>query len=537
MKYINILDCTLRDGGRIVDCNFSNYSIREIGSKLGKAKIDIIELGFIRNGKEYNGDSTFFTTVEQMIPFINRTNKNTKYLAFVDFGMFDIDSISERRKDSVDGIRFGFTKKNFEQDKLELKRQILELMKKGYDIYLQDVNTVGYSDSELLELIEFANSLTPISFGIVDTYGSMDADDLIRLFGIIHHNLNQEIAIDFHSHNNMQLSFALSQEMIKLCRDKRNLIIDATLNGMGKCAGNLNTELIISYMNQKLNCNYDIDMILDIIDEYLYEIKENNFWGYSIPAFMAGIYKAHPNNVIYLTEKFRLRTKDIKNILIRIDEDDRQSYDYDNIQKIYTEYSANIVNDSDTLERIKREISEKDVLILVPGSSLENKKSDIESFINNRNPFVISVNFDCELFKINYSFYGNVRRYDKSIHANSKQNRIITSNVQSASKDDIIVNYFDLIESTGKYFDNTTIMLLNLLRKIDVEHLYIAGFDGFSENGNDFVNDTFYGARFYKEYRTINIEMEKMLRNFANRIVGKMEITFLTPSVYKTIFD
>lgn len=536
MKSIKILDCTLRDGGRIIDCKFPDHVITEVGQMLCKSKIDIIELGFIRHKVDYKGNTTFFTSIEQMIPFVDRSNKNTQYVAFVDFGMFDVDSISDRRSDSIDGIRFGFTKNNFMNDREEVGRQILALMKKGYDVYFQDVNTLGYSDVELLEIISFANQLNPVSFGIVDTYGAMDSEDLNRLFGIVNHNLNHEIAIDFHSHNNMQLSFSLSMEIIRLCRDTRNLIIDATLNGMGKCAGNLNTELIVSHMNRKLNCNYEMDLILDIIDEYLYEIKDNNYWGYSIPSFMAGIYKAHPNNVIYLTEKFRIRTKDIRRIIARIDEDTRQTYDYDNIQRIYVEYSANQVDDRETLMKLNDEMAGRDILVLVPGRSIYDMRNEISNFIKEKNPVIISVNLENELFKSDYAFYGNVRRYDKAISMKKCRNRIITSNIQPASNNDLVVSYFDLIESSGKYFDNTTIMLLNLLRKMDFGQLYMAGFDGFTASGKDYVDDSFYEARFHNEFESINKEMEKMLRNYAERTAGKIKITFLTPSIYKTIF-
>ena len=41
--------------------------------------------------------------------------------------------------------------------------------------------------------------------------------------------------------------------------------------GMGRGAGNTNTELVMQYMNRKFNSGYDIDTILDLID------NENRF--------------------------------------------------------------------------------------------------------------------------------------------------------------------------------------------------------------------------------------------------------------------
>lgn len=89
MKKIRILDCTLRDGGRIIDCAFDDQETISLASKLNEAKIDIIEVGFLRDWRkvEYKGNSTFFTDVDQIRPFIRRTNKDTIFAAFIDFGM------------------------------------------------------------------------------------------------------------------------------------------------------------------------------------------------------------------------------------------------------------------------------------------------------------------------------------------------------------------------------------------------------------------------------------------------------------------
>lgn len=536
MKEVSILDCTLRDGGRIINCNFKNNTIENISHNLAKSGIDIIEMGFIRDKIEYQGDSTFFTSMEQIVPFIDKTNSTSKYVVFVDYGMFDEEAITPRTAEGIDGIRFGFTKKNLKNNREDILKKIKSLQNKGYEIYMQDVNTFGYSDSELLELISFVNTVTPVSMGIVDTYGTMDVDDLNRIFSIIHHNLHSEIAIDFHSHNNMQLSFALSQEMIRLCRDVRKIIIDATLYGMGKCAGNLNLELIVSYMNRKLHCNYDIDLLLDTYDEYLYEIRKDNQWGYTIPSFMAGIYRAHPNNVIYLTEKFRLRTKDIKHIIAQIDVETRQTYDYDNIQRIYIEYAAKQIDDQTVISDIREKMKGREILVLVPGKSIHAEQEKIIKFIKDKNPVIFSVNFDGSPIKPDYEFYGNVRRYEKR----KKQDDvtcIISSNIQSNSESDVVVNYYSLIESKGKYLDNSTIMLMNLLNRIDASHVTMAGFDGFSNEGNNYVDDSFYENRVAEDYKQINEGMELALRGFASRMNEHMKISFLTESVYKKIFQ
>ncbi len=369
MKQIEILDCTLRDGGRIIDCQYSDETIAGIGAYLKRAGIDIIELGFLRDHIHFTGNSTFFSSTADVDRYIEKiceheSGKNASYVVFVDFGLYDVSGLAEANESQVSGIRFGFTKNDYREHKQEVIDAMETIKEKKYDLYLQTVNSNGYTTKELLELIDLANHIGPKSFGIVDTYGSMYLDDLEYIWSIVNRNLDRYIAIDFHSHNNMQMSFALAQRMIQLAADERKLILDATLNGMGKCAGNLNTELLVDYLARKKDCAYDTDVIFDAIDRYLHPIRERMDWGYSIPAFMAGIYKAHPNNVIYLTEKYRLNNKDIKYILSGIDEAKRQRYDYDNIQRVYKEYSSSKVDDKEAIKELAHKIGGKEVLIL-----------------------------------------------------------------------------------------------------------------------------------------------------------------------------
>lgn len=265
---------------------------------------------------------------------------------------------------------------------------------------------MSYTDRELLEIVDMVNHVHPYSFGIVDTYGAMYMDDVDRLYSLINHNMLPDICINFHSHNNYQLSFAFAQELIKLSSTgTRQVIIDGTLGGMGKVAGNLNTELIVDFLVRKLHYDYEFEDILDILDDYIYKYTLEHTWGYSTASMMAGIYKSHPNNIIYLTEKFRLDTKDIGKILSMIDSDTRQRYDYDNIQRLYTEYVADKIDDREVINGLKEIMEGKEILILVPGNTLNTHKEIICKYISEKKPIVISVNFVSDKLS-SYAFLG-----------------------------------------------------------------------------------------------------------------------------------
>lgn len=540
MKKVRILDCTLRDGGRIIDCRFPNQEIVDVVERLANAKIDIIEVGFLRDFRnvDYAGDSTMFTDVNQMIPFVNKGKKQVMYVAFVDFGMYDIDSLKICDGTSIDGIRLGFTKKDYIEHPLEVLRWAKIIKERGYKLFIQGVNSLNYSDRELLELVEVINEIHPYSFGIVDTYGAMYMDDIDRLYGLIDNNMLSDICINFHSHNNYQLSFAFAQEIIKLSNSgTRNVIIDGTLGGMGKVAGNLNTELIIDFLVRKMHYDYEIEDILDLIDDYICKYFIEHKWGYSTASLMAGVYKCHPNNIIYLTEKFRLDTKDIGKILSMIEPDTRQRYDYENIKQLYTEYVADKVNDQDTILKLKDIAENKEVFIMVPGGSLNTHKDIINNYIEKNKPIIISVNFIADA-KNAYAFFGNAKRYARLEKKRKGRKVIISSNIKSSCSEDIIVNYHSLINREYYYFENSTIMLLNLLKRITPSKITIVGFDGFDTSNNEnYADKTFQNERHIEEFDDLNNEIRLMFSDIVETMSKNCEFSMLTPSLYSDVLD
>lgn len=535
MKNIKILDCTLRDGGRIIDCQFADNVITELTKELTEANIDIIEMGFLRDAKlvEYQGDSTFFTDAAQFCPFLPQNKRNAMYTAFIDFDMYDFSQLEKCDGNSVTGIRVGFTKKQFTHQYEELRRSLFKVKEQGYALFIQGVNTLAYSDRELLDVVDLVNEVEPYSYGIVDTYGGMYLDDMVHLYNLVEHNLNQGICIDIHSHNNFQLSFAFAQEIIRIANDKRQIILDATLNGMGKCAGNLNTELIADFLARKKNYDYDTDIILDAIDRYLYPIKRTCEWGYSIPAFMAGIYKAHPNNIIYLTEKYRLNSKDIKYIISGIEGETRQRYDYENIQKVYRDYCACRVDDTSVIDILRNELENRRVLVLAPGKTIEDYHERICSYIEKESPVVICVNFVPKQICYDYLFYANTIHWEKISDYIDRLKCILVSNIHTDTEHTLMVDYSGLIMEDSMLYDNSTIMLLNLLKKLHVKEISLAGFDGLKENEENYVDATFPNQRSDSDIKETNKEVRRLLEQYKNKVTGKIKIDFLTPSIYE----
>lgn len=533
MNNVKLLDCTLRDGGRIINCEFQDLQTKRIIYDLQQAGIDIIEVGFLRDEKSvtYSGNSTFFTSTTQISPLLPE-KRNAMYVAFVDLGMYDIEKLEENDGASIDGIRLGFTKKDYENALDEIVYCAQTIKDKGYRLFLQGVNSLNYTDLELLELVNLVNRLAPYSFGIVDTYGAMYVDDVRRIYGLVDHNLDPQTAIDFHSHNNYQLSFSFAQEIIALSNGVRNVIIDVTLRGMGKGAGNANTELVVDYLARIKGYPYDLEKILEIIDLELYDLYEKNQWGYSPASFMAGIYRSHPNNIIYLLNKYSFTTNDIKNILAMLSDSERAHYPYNKIDELCAEYSLRDYDDNSGLSEVKNLIHGRMVLILAPGKSLKEYRWKIDSFVEENNPFIISVNFVSD-HKDSVAFFGNKMRYHSFCYE-KKRTVIVTSDIASGSSSELVISAKRLSKMQGREKSGSMSKLLSLLREIDVTQIAIAGMDGFSDNSEDnYFDQSLMVKRTLEEVKVINERWQKDLDDFMQQYRGTYHVQLITPSLLK----
>ena len=411
MNHAKILDCTLRDGAYLIDKKFGDTTIYGIIEGLVKAKVDFIEIGFLQD-EGFGDGKTVFKNAADAERFVPADKQGCKFTLLADFSRYSIDNLDVCTGRSIDGVRECF----FKHERYMAIDACKKIKEKGYRVFVQPVDILGYTDQELLELISLVNGVEPYCFSIVDTFGSMYQEDLHRLFELLDHNLISTCKLGFHSHNNMQLSSALSQEFIRVTLNRREAVIDSTISGMGRGAGNTPTELLMQYMVSKLGCAYDIDALLDTIDGYMENIRSKCSWGYNTPYFIAGSYGAHVNNIAYLTNKNSIRSKDIRFILNKIGEKARKRYDYDLLEKTYVEYLTSEIDDTASYQKLMEKMSNREVLVLLPGYTVKEKVEEIQKYIRNFDPIVVCVNFVHDELPVDFLFMSNVSRYNYWSH-------------------------------------------------------------------------------------------------------------------------
>lgn len=532
MNKINVLDCTLRDGGYVNDWLFGNETMLAVFEKLTESGVESIEIGFLDDRRPFDPERSIQPSTKCYDEiYKGYSKKQATVFAMIDYGTCSIDNIGLCKDSFIDGIRVIFKKPNAEKA-VEYAKQLQD---KGYKVCLQMVSITSYSDMDVLEFVNKVNAISPYAVSIVDTYGLLHTKEVLHYFRLLNKNLNDDIILGYHAHNNFQLAYA---NTIKIAQEnvKRELILDATIYGMGKSAGNTPLELLVMYMNREWGVRYDINPILEAIDRHILKIYSQKYWGYSLHFYLSASNDCHPTYVQYLLNKKTITVKDVNQIIGMIPEENRLDYNEKLVEKLYIEYQSGLSGlYKDNTEEFFGLLSQKEVLILGPGKTIRSQQDEINEYISKNNPVVIAVNFYPKHIKCDYIFISNSKRYDlitlEHKNYNSDIKIVVTSNtIKENSSYDYALNYNNLIDENEIIRENGLIMLLNGMDMHGVNKVTLAGCDGFSEKGL---------SSYYSEYLELSEDYEQLIKINANvkeriqKMKENMEISFLTSSIYE----
>lgn len=530
---IQLLDCTLRDGGYLVDTMFGETFVKGFTRSMTDAGLNVVEVGFLKDEPHRTG-STIYNNAAQIRPYLPRQRREgVSYVCLSDYSRYHISNLEPYDGTSIDGVRACFFKKE-RKDVLDFCR---EIKRKGYKLYVQPVDILGYSDEELLDLIADVNEIGPYAFSTVDTFGSMYPEDLPRVFRLINEHLAPGVRMGFHSHNNLQMSFALSQEFARLANGVRDITIDATLCGMGRGAGNTNTELVASYLNSHWGAHYDLDVLLDAVDNYMGSMRSRCTWGYSVPYFLAGIYSAHVHNITYLSDKPSVRAKDMRFVLEQLPADVRKRYDYDLVDKLYASRLASTGDDSTSRNVFAKKVEGRSVLLVMPGPTSRTCADKVAAWKQAHSALTITVNqLPAEGEPLpDLCFFSNPKRYDYWKHDPrfAQVDKVLTSNLcESEGEGQWVVNIAPLLRPGFKYADNAALLLLTLLDGCRPAAVGLAGLDGYDVDKKNFTTQDMERRFEAQQAAEINQGIAGALADLAAHRKGVLPV-FVTPSRFE----
>lgn len=335
MNKVQILDCTLRDGGYVNNWEFGYENIKNLVQDLEESKVDIIEMGFIRN-QPYDCDKAVYNSNEQLSRIIDNKKTGVKYAALVEMAnYYPIEKFEDNNGKGIDAIRYSFWKRKMDEA-FEYSKKIVD---KGYQLCVQPTRVEQYSEVEFGKMIEKFSKLNPYAIYIVDTFGLLTKNDVVKYAKVANECLPHDVILGYHAHNNMQQAFSNATSFIELDM-KRDIMIDASVYGMGRGAGNLNLEMIYNYLNERGQNNYNIEPVINTWDNIISHIYHNKPWGYSLPYFLAASMQLNPNYAIYYMKREELAVTDIKEIFNLIKGENKYLYSDEKAEKYYQMYKG-----------------------------------------------------------------------------------------------------------------------------------------------------------------------------------------------------
>lgn len=284
-----ILDCTLRDGGYYTQWDFDSKIVESYIQAMNRLPVDYIEIGY-RNlsQKEYLGKFGY-TPISVLKQIRKRCNKKIVLMLNEKSTLPEnLQSLIKPIANYVDMIRIAIDPKNFDRAVIlarEVKKMGFEV---GFNCMYMSKWTSDYPG--FLTKLSVLNDFCDL-FCMVDSYGGVSPKELENIFNEV--KVYTSVPIGFHGHNNLQLGLINTITAINLGVD----YVDVTVLGMGRGAGNLNTELLLTYLNANNGLDVDFNVLGDVITAFT-PLLEKYHWGTNLPYMIAGANKIPQKEVM-----------------------------------------------------------------------------------------------------------------------------------------------------------------------------------------------------------------------------------------------
>lgn len=299
---LRVLDCTLRDGGLVNDFFFDDAFVKALYQANQKAGVDYMEFGYKASKKIFSPErfgKWKFCDEESIRAIVGDNDSDLKISVMADVGRCDYKTdILPKSESVIDLVRVA-TYVNAIPTAINM---IEDAKQKGYEVSvnIMAVSKVNGEDlSNSLELL--AQSSVDVIY-LVDSFGSFYPEQIHRLtdqYMEVAAKYGKQVGI--HAHNNQQLAFANTLEAMN--KGQGATYLDATVNGLGRGAGNCHLEGLLSFLR---NPKYKTIPILKFIENDMLPLRAQGMtWGYDIPYLLTGQLNAHPSFAIKFLKEGR----------------------------------------------------------------------------------------------------------------------------------------------------------------------------------------------------------------------------------------
>ena len=532
-----ILDCTLRDGGYYNDWNFPVDTATSTVKSLHQAGVDVIELG-LKSATDDKCSGLFKYCNEDYLSALDLPPDGTysfmlNVKEFIKDGQINHEALNQMIRPASASV--------FQMCRLATHYADFTFIKEFFDYFTKNgyrvgINLMGVSlleEEQLQQAMVVVDQLKPEVFYIADSFGSMLPDDISGLVEIIRQHYAGPLGI--HTHDNQGLAFANSLRAIDLGVE----YIDATLTGMGRGAGNLSTEQILLWLQNRGQdkARYHSGRVLDIIQDYFAPLKSQYGWGFNYVYMLSGLNNIHPVYCMALCEGNKFSTSQISGMLESIPKDKRASFNRESLKSAINTNLASVAGDSGSASKIPHfdkagfQMESESCLIVSTGPDVKQYAQPIAQLVARNQWAVLECNDTGAVDHIEkrQTIILNGMRLQEALQRNPHQLHTILTGEESVENYtgqhsffgniyhwpyvvgplEFHQNYIAIPEyEAGQY-------AISLAISLGYRQLYLAGFSGYAEP-------------------TRNQAMEHYFDDLL-RAVEEVSITAITPTAYRNL--
>jgi len=505
IKKMKILDCTLRDGGYYTNWDFDQDLVIEYAKSMEELPIDYVEVGYRSIplngylGKYFYCPIFVLKELKELMP----SKKLAVILNEKDIRTGHVHDLLKPILPFVTLVRIAVDPKNFGRA-VKLAKAIKEL---GFEVAFNVMYMSNWKkDTSFLDLLEGADDFLDY-FYMVDSFGGIMPNDVKEIVRLVKSKTNVPLA--FHGHDNLQM--ALINTITAL--DEGCVMVDATITGMGRGAGNLKTELLLTYFESQNQILLNFNMLGGVVFDFE-ELRKIHGWGTSLPYMFSGAYSLPQKEVMEWVGMNRYTLNSIINAL--------------NNKKM-------VVKDNIKLPVFSKCERFKTAIIIGGGESAKSHKEAILEFAENKKDVCLIhagvrnvstyIGTQCEQF---YSLVGTEsEKLKKQLVDLSKisetcvfppyprkMGTTLPLGLEKASKE------LEDIQFTKASNDSPLVISIQLALDMGVNEILLLGFDGYDVNIN-------------KSQFVLAQENQKIIDDLL-KIEG-LEVSSLSPTKYENI--
>ena len=400
---IKLLDCTFRDGGYYTGWEFPENCFSLYLDAMYEVGVKFIEVGYRHHpgaegflGPHAFCSEQFLDRFECLARFNVAVMVDARdFLPPVDIPQQIKSRFAKSECSRVDLVRIATT-----IDKLDVTRDVcVALRDRGYSVIVNLMQAPALTENTLLKWQAVLAELPVQAIYLADSLGELDPAATSKLIAGFRSVFGGDVG--FHAHNNRSLAVANSLAAL----DAGASYLDATITGMGRGAGNAQTEILACELNAG-TFQKEPESMLRLISNHFEPMRAKHLWGPSLLYAFSAAKGIHPTYVNTMTSRLSYDEGKTFTTLSKIaDTGNARSFSFGQLKQ----YSKEVIGaeaEGVGLEQGSGDNSERDwlsfassanVVLVANGESLGRYADDVIEFAGRHGAQIYALNLPEQL--------------------------------------------------------------------------------------------------------------------------------------------